>query len=65
MKKQCAINRSIKIQPKYRANKFSTCIVPEIKLCGKWLSENGFEQGLRVQIAVQRYKLVITTLKEA
>ena len=47
--------RSLKIQPRFRENESSTVNVPEIKLCGSWLSQLGFCQGRRV---------VVTTMKE-
>ena len=31
--------RNFKIQPKYRINRWSTNMVPEIKLCGNWVEK--------------------------
>ena len=30
---------NLKIQPKYRSNRWSTSMVPEIKFCGNWLEK--------------------------
>jgi hypothetical protein len=42
--------RSLKIQPKTRFNEYSQKDVPEIKLCGNWLQNLGFQYGTRVTI---------------
>lgn len=42
--------RSLKIQPKRRFNKYSQKDVPEIKLCGDWLRDLGFQMGERVTV---------------
>lgn len=51
--------RSLKIQPKHRFNKYSTSIVPEIILSGKWLEELGFEKESRVTVHTSRELIVI------
>jgi len=51
--------RSLKIQPKRRYN--SRKDVPEIKLCGNWLQELGFEYGARVTITTMPNLLIIRT----
>lgn len=53
--------RSLKIQPKTRFNKYSQEKVPEIKLCGKWLQNHGFEYGERVTIISMSKLLIIRT----
>jgi toxic protein SymE len=42
-------NRLLKVYPKHqarRSNKFK--VVPEIRLCGEWLSATGFKSGQTV-----------------
>jgi len=52
-------SRSLKIQPKHRINRWSTSIVPEIILSGKWLEELGFEKESRVTVHTSRERIVI------
>jgi len=56
--------RSLKIQPIYRFNRWSTSIVPEIKLCGKWLEQLGFEARSRVTIHASKELIVIRPQEE-
>ncbi len=51
--------RSLKIQPKTRFNKYSQRDVPEIKLCGDWLQQLGFESGARVTVTSMPQLLII------
>ena len=51
--------RSLKIQPRFRENEFSTVNVPEIKLCGNWLSQLGFCQGRRVIVTTMNELLIV------
>ncbi len=51
--------RSLKIQPKTRFNKYSQRDVPEIKLCGDWLQQLGFESGTRVTVTSMPQLLII------
>ena len=51
--------RSLKIQPRFRENAYSTVDVPEIKLCGNWLSQLGFCQGRRVIITTMNELLIV------
>lgn len=53
--------RSLKIQPKTRFNKYSQKNVPEIKLCGDWLQNLGFELGARVTVTSLPNLLIIRT----
>jgi len=55
--------RSLKIQPKTRFNRYSNKDVPEIKLCGNWLQNLGFEMGERVTITSMSELLIIRTAK--
>ncbi len=51
--------RSLKIQPRFRENAYSTVHVPEIKLCGNWLSQLGFCQGRRVVVTTMNELLIV------
>ena len=51
--------RSLKIQPKRRFNKYSQKDVPEIKLCGDWLQNLGFQLGERVTVTSMSSLLII------
>lgn len=51
--------RSLKIQPKYRLNRWSKSVVPEIILCGKWLEELGFAKESRVVVHTSKELIVI------
>lgn len=51
--------RSLKIQPKTRFNKYSQKDVPEIKLCGAWLEQLGFQWGERVMVTSMPNLLII------
>jgi len=53
--------RSLKIQPKTRFNKYSQKDVPEIKLCGDWLQNLGFQLGARVTVTSMPNLLIIRT----
>ena len=51
-------SRVLKIQPFYR-NSFKNRIVPEIRLCGVWLKQLGFEEESRVVIHASKELIVI------
>lgn len=55
--------RSLKIQPKTKFNRYSQKDVPEIKLCGNWLQELGFEYGARVTVTSMPNLLIIRTVE--
>jgi toxic protein SymE len=59
--KQNRKTRSLKIQPKHRIAKYThkTTVVPELKLCGKWLAELGFTEGNRARIQVYEGLIII------
>ena len=57
--------RSIKIQPKYRYNKHSTVIVPEITLSGMWLEQIGFLIENRIMVQTSHNLIVIRPMKHA
>lgn len=56
--------RSLKIQPKHRFNRWSTSIVPELILCGKWLEDLGFEKESRVVVHASKELIVIRPEEE-
>lgn len=56
--------RSLKIQPRHRFNKWSTSIVPELILRGKWLEEFGFEKESRAVIHASEGLIVIQPQKQ-
>lgn len=55
--------RSLKIQPKTRLNKNSTKHVPEIKLCGNWLLNSGFESGARVTVMCMPNLIIVRKME--
>lgn len=55
--------RSLKIQPRHRLNKWSTSVVPELVLRGKWLEEFGFKKDSRVVIHTSEDLIVIQPQK--
>ena len=58
-KKEAPRPRSLKIQPKYRTNRWGTSIVPELKLSGKWLENLGFEKESRVEVHTSKGLIII------
>jgi hypothetical protein len=53
--------RSLKIQPKYRVDRWrDASVAPEIKLCGTWLEQLGFHCGKRVTVTTMKEILIIT-----
>jgi len=52
-------NRQLRLQPKLQALAFRTKVVPELKLCGLWLEEQGFNAGEMVEVVVRYGELVI------
>ena len=57
MKKQ---ERKLKVGCKFQNRAFHQMVMmPEIKLCGKWLKESGFCEGQEIKVVVENQKLVI------
>lgn len=54
--------RVLKIYTKIRFNKWTHSAVPEIRLCGKWLKEAGFNEGSRVEVEVGSGVMVLKLL---
>lgn len=55
--------RSVKIQPRLRAGKYSEQEVPEIRLCGKWLQDQGCSAGAPVSIVSLPGLLIVKALE--
>jgi len=55
--------RNLKIQPKHRFNRWSTSIVPELRLCGKWLKEIGFNENQRVEVHTEQNLIIIKPIE--
>ncbi|MCG8341183.1 MAG: type I toxin-antitoxin system SymE family toxin [Cytophagales bacterium] len=56
--------RSLKIHPKHRFNRWSTSIVPELILWGKWLENLGFKKESRVVVHASKELLIIRPEEE-
>jgi toxic protein SymE len=56
--------RQLKIYSKYLFRTGNDIIVPEIRLCGKWLREYGFHRGQTVIINCEEEKITITVKKK-
>jgi len=52
--------RQLKVYSKYLPRTYRYAIMPEIRLCGKWLHEAGFECGDEVTVKCFGNKLEIT-----
>jgi hypothetical protein len=42
-----------------QGRKYTCCFVPQLNLCGKWLSANGFKPGDEVSIEVVENQILI------
>lgn len=51
--------RKLKVYPKYQLGSSKTNVVPEIRLCGKWLHDIGFQSGSSIVIEVEYKKITI------
>jgi len=54
--------RQLKVYYKYvsRVKSWPPVIFPEIRLCGKWLQEIGFEHGQTINVRQEKNKITIT-----
>lgn len=54
--------RQLKVYYKHfsRVNSWPPVIFPEIRLCGKWLQDIGFEHGQTINVRQERNKITIT-----
>jgi toxic protein SymE len=51
--------RTLKIYPHYRTFGYDAKIVPEIRLCGKWLQQFGFNPDKWIKIIGSEKQLII------
>ena len=51
--------KELKIGFQFRKNRFSECVVPEIRLNGKWLSHLGFEMGKKVKVEFVKGQIIL------
>ncbi|QRR03551.1 SymE family type I addiction module toxin [Dyadobacter sandarakinus] len=52
--------RQLKIYSKFKQNSgWNSKLVPEIRLCGKWLEEMGFDYGDRITVRLEEGRLII------
>ena len=54
--------RQVKLQPRNRRLKWSSKIVPELRIGGVWLSAAGFKAGDEVVILISTNELIIKPL---
>jgi toxic protein SymE len=60
-KYQQSAQRQLKVYQKYiPRSHYSHVVFPEIRLCGKWLKDIGFDSGRIINIKQQKNKLTIT-----
>lgn len=56
-----SFERQLKVYEKYFSRSYNQSVVlPEIRLCGKWLQETGFECGQTVTVRQEERKITIT-----
>jgi toxic protein SymE len=57
--------RQLKIYSKYqRFSQWNSKHVPEIRLCGKWLEDMGFDYGEHITVRLEDDKLIIEPVGE-
>lgn len=60
-KHQHSGKRQLKVYEKYFSRSYNgTVILPEIRLCGKWVQDLGFECGEIVTVRHEKNKITIT-----
>lgn len=53
-------SRKLKIYQKFqRTSSRQGKFIPEIRLCGKWLEDMGFDCGQRITVRLEDYRLII------
>ncbi|HEY1045379.1 MAG TPA: SymE family type I addiction module toxin [Bacteroidia bacterium] len=53
--------RQLKVYEKYISRSYHQYVVfPEIRLCGKWLQDMGFDCGQSVTVRHEKNKIIIT-----
>jgi len=55
--------RSLTIQPRIRVSRYNNKSVPEIKLCGNWLKDAGFNINKKVLVTTRREMLIVKTIE--
>jgi toxic protein SymE len=53
------VDRKLKVYPKYRQLACSQKLVPELRLCGRWLERSGFQIGAQVQVTIKDQEIII------
>lgn len=57
--------RHLKVYEKYNSRSYHRYVVfPEIRLCGKWLQDIGFEHGQTIKVKQEKNKITITIDEE-
>ena len=56
--------RILKIYSKYFASCNGFFILPEIRLCGKWLKNLGFNNGQNITVMTENERIVIMSSKK-
>jgi len=56
--------RSLTVVSRFRKNKFSETVCPEIRLSGLWLKACGFSTGQKITINYQQGEIIIKKSKE-
>ncbi|MCF2488192.1 SymE family type I addiction module toxin [Dyadobacter sp. CY347] len=60
-----ARTRQLKIYSKFqRSSQWNSKFVPEIKLCGKWLKDLGFDHGEHIKVHFEDGKLILEPVGE-
>jgi hypothetical protein len=54
-----SVMRSLKINSRYRSNRYENKLIPEITLRGNWLEQAGFLREQRVSVATLNGLLII------
>ena len=53
--------RQLKVYEKYISRSYKQYVIlPEIRLCGKWLQDIGFDRGQSVTVQHEKNKIIIT-----
>lgn len=53
--------RQLKVYSNYFGRSYSGVLFPEIRLCGKWLLDEGFKCGQTITIKHEKNKITIET----
>lgn len=57
-------NHLLKIQPKHVRRSGYSIVVPEIRLCGKWLDEIGFRSEKKILVICEEKKITLIPLDD-